>query len=60
MEELSEEAKEARRKYRREYYQRNKERIRRQTIKYWEKKAAEERAKADETGEDDTCLAVSK
>lgn len=51
--ELSEEAKEARRAYYRNYYQRNKEKRQEAIQKHWEnqaQKAALERAKTDESG----------
>lgn len=49
--ELSEEAKEARRAYYRDYYQRNKAKREQAVQRHWEKKAALERAESDENGD---------
>lgn len=55
MMELSDEAKEARREYRRAYYKRNKERIKEQNRQYWERKAAEKRNQSDDNGAAGLC-----
>ena len=48
---LSEQAKEARRKYKREWAHRNPEKVKASTARYWEKKAAESEAEAPENSQ---------
>ena len=48
---LSEQAKEARRRYKAEWAQRNKDKVKQQQERYWEKLAAQQAQQAQDTGE---------